>query len=64
MSSKYCGTLPYKQGTYDENIRKQIQISWDNVLLNQFTKWDICKFHVSNGAKFLGRTLHNIWDPL
>ena len=29
MSSKYCGAEPYKQGTNDENIRKQIQISWD-----------------------------------
>ena len=25
--------MPYKQGTNDENIRKQIQISWDNVPL-------------------------------
>ena len=31
MSSKYCGTELYKHGTNDENIRKQMQISWDSV---------------------------------
>ena len=34
MSSKYCGTVLIKQGTNDENIKKQIQISWNNVPLN------------------------------
>ena len=36
MSSKcmHCGTEPLKQGTSDEHINKQIQISWDYVHLH------------------------------
>ena len=32
----YCGTVTVliKQGTNDEKIKKQVQISWDNVPLN------------------------------
>ena len=35
MSSKNCGTVLIKQGTnYGKKIKKQMQISWDNVPLN------------------------------
>ena len=34
MLSMYCGAVPYKQGTNYENIRKQIQISWNIVPQN------------------------------
>ena len=29
MSSQYCGTMPIKQGTNDEKLKIQMQISWD-----------------------------------
>ena len=30
----YFGTVPYNEGANDENIMKQIQISWNDVPLN------------------------------
>ena len=49
MSSKYCGTELVNQETNDEKIKKQMQISRENVPLNP--KLDILKFYVSNGTK-------------
>ena len=34
MSSKYCGTVPYKQGTNDENIKETNTNFMHNVQLN------------------------------
>ena len=34
MASKYCWTVPLKQGTSDEIMKKKTKISWDNVPLN------------------------------
>ena len=49
MSSKYFGIVQLNQGTSDYNIKKQIQLSWDNVPLNR-SKLGIWKFYMPNGA--------------
>ena len=42
---------------YDENIKKHIQISWNNVPLSP-KKWDICKLCFKwDKKRSLGRTL-------
>ena len=48
MSSKYCGTVSYKQGTNDENIK---ETNTNFLSHNAQIKWDIWKFYKSNGAK-------------
>ena len=50
----YCWTVSIKQGTNDEKIKKQMQISWDNVQLNPNKVGHseiLCVNLLSNGTK-------------